>query len=131
MSCVLACLVPSLPIPATVMHALPDLHRNAQYHALSCFSSPARLSYSTLPCPVLHAHGPVLPVHHKLTLTPTFYAHSFLPTCTVYSPYQVICTLIATVPFCFLPFIAALPCPPSGSVGSTCFWGSRIRSRIH
>jgi hypothetical protein len=67
----LADLVPSLlPFstgPATVMLALPVLHRSAQYHKLSCFfqPSPFVLSYYALSCPVLS-------VPHKLTLTPKF-----------------------------------------------------------
>ncbi len=44
MFCVLADLVPSLlpfsTVPATVMLALPVLHRSVQYHKLSCFFQP-------------------------------------------------------------------------------------------
>jgi len=114
MFCVLADHVPSLlpfsTVPATVMLALPVLHRSAQYHKLSCFfqPSPFVLSYYALSCPVLS-------VPHKLMLTPTFCpSPPILPT-YLSCPYQAALSFNDYMAFLFpaplRTFIAALPCP--------------------
>ncbi len=114
MFCVLADLVSSLlpfsTVPATVMLALPVLHRSAQYHKLSCFSrpSPFVLSYYAL-------SWPVLSVPHKLTLTPTFCLSPPIPSTYLSCPYHAALSFNGHMAFLFpaplRTFIAALPCP--------------------
>ncbi len=114
MFCVLADLVSSLlpfsTVPATVMLALPVLHRSAQYHKLSCFSQPSPfvLSYYAL-------SWPVLSVPNKLTLTPTFCLSPPIPSTYLSCPYHAALSFNGHMAFLFpaplRTFIAALPCP--------------------